>query len=209
MKSVEPQVLNGHVAPVRRDKRRRYTFRFMLDVMHDNQLLLAEELDELKRQRKYTSTILNALSLFQDLKKGSTKLLRQMFPGIVQSIESEYAMLHKPVIDVASLEERIRGLEQRLIAQVIPALPTPAPAGPKLLNIPKVDAPTFDDDDMPALSIKKDTSTNSAGNFLSSLSALAGSAFVDAPPDDGKSARENFTAGLGDMFGGDDDEWDE
>lgn len=74
---------NGAKAEERRYRQR---FIFHLDIVKDEQFEIAAELVHLKSQKKYTPTIRDGIRLYLDLKKGSIKVLLDLFPGIEQKV---------------------------------------------------------------------------------------------------------------------------
>ena len=72
----------------RKDTRRRYMFRFFLNINKPDQLKLAERLESLRLARQFAPTLRNALKLFFDLLAGNTTELRRQFPGIVADLEA-------------------------------------------------------------------------------------------------------------------------
>jgi len=60
----------------------RFKFNFWLDCDKDNELLLADTIDDLKRQRAFTATIRDGIRLICDLRRGSLDVLFELFPWV-------------------------------------------------------------------------------------------------------------------------------
>jgi hypothetical protein len=63
--------------------RRRFMYRFWLDVNKPDQRALAEALEAVKARRKFAPTVRDALRLFLDLQDGNTGELCRLFPDLV------------------------------------------------------------------------------------------------------------------------------
>lgn len=154
-----------------KDGRRRFQFKFWLDVAKDELYTLALELEELKQKRQFAPTIRNALTLFFSLRRGEIDLLETLFPDVVERIRSDESE------EVKQFKAIVR--EQRRQGQLLEQLTNgtadsgSASSGPQKLNIPTFQTPAFDDD-LPDIELKKDTSTASGQNFLNSMLALQG-----------------------------------
>ena len=141
----------------KKDTRLRYQWRFWLDANKDDELLMCEQLDELKERRQFAPTIRNALRLFFDLSRGNTQVLRELFPGIV-------AQLQTPPETPANSEFAEIIKQQAAILEKLSKQTTAA--------TPQLPARTIADDDTELIEIKKDTSINSGQNLLNSLMAF-------------------------------------
>lgn len=131
--------------------RYRVQHRFWLDLKKDHEDRLDEWLHSLKQSRQFVSTVRDSLRLFFDLKNGKTDVLLELFPFASEQ----------------------RQLQQQL-GRLEAMLTQPSPAnGPKPLTaLPNTLRKVVDDGDDDLLVIGKDTSTNSAENFLSSMMRL-------------------------------------
>ena len=65
-------------------------FLFWLDFTKDHELMIAEEIDALKRHRLFTRTIRDGIRLIVDLRKGKTDVLCELFPKIVEKLRTPY-----------------------------------------------------------------------------------------------------------------------
>ncbi|NWF67577.1 MAG: hypothetical protein HXY40_00685 [Chloroflexi bacterium] len=151
-------------------------FTFWLDYSKDEQLLLAETIDELKRRRTFVQTIREGIRLMCDLRAGRLNVLLELFPWVRQ----ELMAASSPAKTAGELEvqRQLARLEQLLQQQLntpppLPALP-PAPthSGPRALNTPQFDLPRFEDDDGETLLLQHDSSSDSALNFLNAMLRL-------------------------------------
>jgi len=70
------------------DKRRRYQFRFWLDITKPDELAIGQELETLKKRRQFARTIRDALRLFVSLSRGDVSVLRELFPAVVAELET-------------------------------------------------------------------------------------------------------------------------
>ncbi len=157
---------------------RRERFMFWLDTDKDNDILLAEEIDQLKRQRSFTATIRDGLRLILDLRAGRLDVLFNLFPWVrAEFMEYIQSQLAPP----NTIEQQLKRLEQLLLEQGNEPIPLPSgpkalqpvnQAGPRPLKAAPAPLPEQDDEDIP-LEIKKDTQKkNIADNFLKSVLAL-------------------------------------
>jgi len=136
--------------------RYRVQHKFWLDLKKDQEDKLDEWLHALKASRQFVSTVRDALRLFFDLKEGKTDVLLELFP-----FASEQRQLQQQLA-------RLEGLIQQSAHQ-----PAPLVSGPKpLTGLPKVLPRVVDDDDDDLLVIGRDTTTDSAMNFLTSMLSL-------------------------------------
>ncbi|MBZ0294675.1 MAG: hypothetical protein K8L99_19070 [Anaerolineae bacterium] len=156
----------------------RFRFNFWLDCNKDSELLLADEIDQLKRQRSFTAAIRDGLRLIIDLRAGRLDVLFDLFPW-VRAEFLEYIQSQTP--PPTDLKQQLQRLEKLLLEQgnqpiAIPAGPKALQpvngVGPKPLQTTAIPLPEDDDEDIP-LKINKDTrKINIADNFLKSAMAL-------------------------------------
>jgi hypothetical protein len=156
----------------------RYRFDFWLDGDKDNELLLMEDIDALKRLRLFSSTIRDGIRLMMDLRRGSFDVLIELFPDIrhhiVEPGQGDNGGGNGD--DIKAIRQQLARLEQATLQQSAPGglLMAAHASGPKPMTIPALKAPVFDDDDDGLLRISRDTSTASADNFLKAAFALQG-----------------------------------
>lgn len=158
----------------------RIKFMFWLDVTREDEFAVAEQIDILKEKRLFSKTIRDGIRLICDLRKGQVDVLFELFPWV----KAEFIAGIQPqeTAGERALREHLERIERQLLGATsgfgtIPNLTTtngnPKPlGGPKPLNAPKFDLPTFDDDDLDTLVVRKDTSTDSTQNFINSLIRL-------------------------------------
>lgn len=154
-------------------KRQRFLFKFWLDIAKPEERAIAEQSDSLKSRRQWQPSVRDALKLLYSLREKRIDVLLTLFPWVEEYFRARFAHEDSPANrEFAAILKQQADILSHLANR--PALPESTPQTPKLLNIPKVDTPVFDDDDDDdiVLDIKKDTSTSSANNFLSSLAGL-------------------------------------
>ena len=160
----------------------RFKFQFWLDADKDDELLLMEEIDELKSKRSFTKTIRDGIRLICDLRKGQVDVLFELFPWVKAEFVAGIQTQETP--GEKRLRQQLERIEKQLLEQGNRPEPMntglksvsgglkPLTSGPKPLGAPSISAPDFDDDDEDLLEVKKDTSTQAGLNFLRSAWAL-------------------------------------
>jgi hypothetical protein len=143
-------------------------YMFWLDFNKDDELLLAETIDELKRKRSFIKTLRDGIRLICNLREGKVDVLFELFPWV----KAEFIAGIQPqeTAGERALREYLERIERQLLAGSTGANPKPL-SGPKPLNVPKFAAPAPDDDD-DLIVVKKDTSNQGVQNFLDSLMRL-------------------------------------
>lgn len=68
-----------------KDNRYRLQFKFWLNARNDDDDDLAIALETLKTTKQYTQTIRDGVRLVMDLKAGRTKVLKELFPWVLES----------------------------------------------------------------------------------------------------------------------------
>lgn len=134
-------------------------------MMNDEQQALADYIAELKAMRTFVTTVRDGLRLIRDLRSGEINVLLELFPMVA-------AKLQKPAPQASNddIKREIAALQELLLSQNSNA---PLVAAPRALNAPSSFAlPALDDDDGDTLVLNKDTSTDSAMNFLNSMMSL-------------------------------------
>lgn len=149
----------------------RYKREFWLDADKDDQLLLLETIDELKRQRRFVSVLRDGIRLIVDLRAGRLDVLFELFPLLVERVQPAKSGKGDP-----DLERKLDKIMQAIEAQQLPAPPPGYPmmkpvGSPQALTVGKVDLPRFDDDENTVV-IKKSTSNDAGQNFLKSAFGL-------------------------------------
>jgi hypothetical protein len=172
-----------HIASSLRDsavnsKRFRLRYTFWLDTNKQDEYTLSEYVEYLKENRLFVKTVRDGLRLIADLREGRVDVLLELFPNVRKAFTSSSGGGNNDDVKAA-----ISRVEQILLEQSagttyhmggLKSLTSGIKEdGPKAMNVQKYDLPTFDDeDDLDTLIVKKDTSTDSAQNFLNSLQRL-------------------------------------
>lgn len=154
-------------------------FTFWLDYNKDEELLLADAIDDLKRKRRFVTTIRDGIRLICDLRQGRVEVLFELFPWV----KSEWLASSQPqeTAGERALKEQLARIEQQLIQQGNTLIRLPASdqashqltTGPKAMNVPKFNLPVLDDDDETDILISPSTArSNSAQNFLNALNSI-------------------------------------
>lgn len=128
----------------------REKFKFWLDLNKDDELLIAETIDELKRQRSFVSTIRDGIRLICDLRQGKLNVLFELFPWVKAALQTPMGQ------EGDDLKRKIDLLEQLILVQysdsrvemIADGLSTPTnrPSVPKLPSV------------QPSLNVELDTS---------------------------------------------------
>jgi hypothetical protein len=169
--------------------RYRLRFTFWLDLLKHDEEQLADQIELLKNERSFVSTIRDGIRLISDLRQGSLIVLFELFPWVraefmayVQSLQPP-----KPPAEL-DLQRQLERLEQLLLQQGNTPIDQPTQVkllinnGPKSLQIKKpVAPPTLDDDDDVLVAVKNKSAGNqSAVNFIKSAFALNGMSFDES-----------------------------
>lgn len=133
------------------DKRYRVQHRFWLDLKTELGDFLDEKVRELKRKRKFQSTVIQALRLFFDLQSGRTDVLRELFPHVVEVLSG--------------------GTASREFEAIIQRLDALNNAHPVMVTPRKVETIVFDNNLYAPLGQQSVpvSDTNNGANLLSSL----------------------------------------
>lgn len=157
----------------------RFRFSFWLDADKDDDLLLMEEIDLLKKKRKFSRYVRDGIRLMIDLHAGNLDVLFELFPHLKTKFTSDDS--GSGTGGLKAIHDKLERLEQISLQNTAPtgylmAAKESVIGGPKPLTggLKKITAPTVDDDDEDLLLIKKDTSTDAGMNFLKSAWALQG-----------------------------------
>ena len=146
-------------------KRFRLQYKFWLDLNKQDEHELAEIIANLKQGRAFSQAVRDGIRLVADLWKGNLDVLLELFPGVEEAFYEQFQQ-QQPVQDV-SLQEQLARLESLLLQQGNTPVAT-TNSGPKLLNVPKVAGPQFEDDDALIVMKKAKGDGSSAANFLNS-----------------------------------------
>lgn len=139
--------------------RYRLRFIFWLDMLKPEEEELADQIELLKNERSFVRTIRDGIRLVISLRQGRTDVLFELFPWVRNEL------VHSPISrSESALQRQLERLETLILQQG--AIPVDSP---KALPVPQFATPDFDDDDLDTVIIEKDTSTNSAMNFINSM----------------------------------------
>jgi hypothetical protein len=166
----------------RKPKAYRLMFRFWMNTSKDNELAVADYLEEMKSGRALTSTIRDAITLIQDLRAQRLDVLFTLFPWVNGWLEERAEAIatakNKPSGgddsggNIINLSAKIERLESLLLSQTSGGnglLMLAKEAQMKALPAPRVlpDEPTIQ-------IAKAQGGGNAAENFMRSLGAMAG-----------------------------------
>jgi hypothetical protein len=121
-------------------KRFRLRFTFWLDLLKPDEVVIAEQIEQLKSDRTFATTIRDGIRLICDLRAGRTDVLLELFPFVVERLKTPEAETR--------LQAHLDRLEALLVSQgnvrigiASEALPTkkPKPTEP-LVTIAKESA---------------------------------------------------------------------
>jgi hypothetical protein len=154
----------------------RFKFEFWLDAKKDDELLLMEDIDGLKRNRLFSKTIRDGIRLIMDLRRGNLDVLLELFPQFKSRICDENASGGGGDNDLHTKIDRLESmmLQQAEPGGILMSARQNATGGPKKIGLGALDAPRIDDDDEDTLVVRKDTSTHASENFLRAMMALQG-----------------------------------
>lgn len=105
-------------------KRHRFQFKFWLDANKDDELILCEELDTLKKQRRFTPTIREAFKLILSLRERKIDYLLQLFPWVEEYFRAKFAQDDSPANrEFAHILRQQSMILEQLAMRQAPALP--------------------------------------------------------------------------------------
>ena len=140
----------------------RYQFKFWLDCERDDELMLAEAIDDLKRRRSFVATVRDGIRLILDLRAGRLELLLVLFPWVETELTARAA-----ATEAARMGQQLTRLE-RLLQQG-------GGSGPRPMVLQKAGGPVpVDDDDMALVTVRKAQVDGAqiTKNFLASMMRL-------------------------------------
>ena len=175
-------------------------FTFWLNYNKDEELLLAETIDELKRERSFSKTIRDGIRLVNSLRKGKLDVLFELFPWVKAEFMAD--VQPKETAGEKALREQLQRLEKLLLEQGNKPIPLPARTTttiPEISEIPSIfveessvdpgetranfaasmgnlfdddDDDIWDDDDTKSVTIKKGASITATQNLRNSPTTL-------------------------------------
>lgn len=147
---------------------KRITKHFQLRVEHPQDKHVIEVLDYAKSQRREVTVIREAISLYYALEQGNLDALFEKFP--------QYKSIKDGSGGAGELDEIKRMLElliaQRKSADSGYTMQSLQPTTGKQLAAPVIAMPSFEDDDMPTLLLKKNDKCDAGMNFLASIGGV-------------------------------------
>lgn len=113
----------------------RYKFNFWLDANKDDELIVAERIDELKRKRSFASVLRDGIMIVSELRDGKVDLLLKLYPWVADAARPLAAPPQTP--STGDLERQIADLKQMILQQQGSAIKAP-PADYPLMKSPAV-----------------------------------------------------------------------
>lgn len=170
----------------------RVVHHFWLNLRFEAENTLNNQVQELKKQRKFAETLRNGLRLILDLQAGSLSVLFELFPHLQERLEGQAPTpIPNPTLDEIksmleiALAEKREGDKYLMQSQLQPkvaqhrlaALPVPAgqgATGKTLGGFKPLDMPRFEDDgeDLPTIVTWQDTKTDSAKIFMQAMQSV-------------------------------------
>jgi hypothetical protein len=93
-------------------KRFRLRFTFWLDLLKPDEAAIAEQIEKLKFDRTFATTIRDGIRLICDLRAGRTDVLVELFPKVVERLKTP-----EPSVAESRLQAHIDRLEALLLSQ--------------------------------------------------------------------------------------------
>lgn len=133
----------------------RVMFKFWLNVARPDEKNIAETIDSLKENRSFSSAIRDGIRLINDLRQGSTEVLHELFPWVLE--DHSTPLLNAPEEQVSPVESRLQERFDRMEELLASAQSLPLEAGAGVPNLRKMvtKAPLADDDLLGDLEIKQ------------------------------------------------------
>lgn len=157
-------------------KRFRLRYAFWLNLMDSAENTLAERIETLKAERSFAKTIRDGIRLICDLRAGKLDILFELFPWV--KAEFLAGMQLQKTAGETELQRQLERLEKLFTEQRTARSDSLQPfqpvsmEGPRALSTPKFELPRFDDEETDTLVVQRDTSSDSALNFLNAMLRL-------------------------------------
>jgi len=151
-------------------KDHRLQYRFWLDVVRQDEYHLAEYVETLKERRSFAQTIRDALSLIQDLRQGSVRILLLLFPWVWDKIAAEVrATMVMPANNglIPELQAQMTRMEQLLMQQ--------PPVQKELVGLRPLQLPTKTEPELEIKTASADVDDKPSWNNHISMAKLLGS----------------------------------
>jgi hypothetical protein len=148
----------------------RFRFSFWLDGKKDDELLVAEVIDDLKKQRNFSAVVRDGIMIVNELRLGKVDLLLKLYPWVADAIRPPMPV----TLDEGDLRRQIDDLKQIVLQQGGVSVPSveQATMKPSLGGMKKVSLSLMDDDDEDTIVLNKSTGTNIMDNFFASFAKL-------------------------------------
>jgi hypothetical protein len=91
----------------------RYRFDFWLNADKDDELIVAEKVDELKRKRSFSSVLRDGIMIVSELRDGKTDLLFKLYPWVAEAVKQSAPSAP----DNGDLERQIADLKRIILQQ--------------------------------------------------------------------------------------------
>jgi len=160
-----------------RQKPYRVQHKFWLDITKNQEDQLDHEIHELKKTRRFASTIRDAIRLILDLRQGRLDVLVELFPWV--RVEFLDGIHQEKTAGERAIEAHLKRLEELMVEQGSSSIGIASvkpqngnEGGPIKMDVPQLDMPVFDDDDDFSLEIQRDTSTDASRNFVNTMLSL-------------------------------------
>jgi hypothetical protein len=98
----------------------RYRFNFWLDGNKDDELIVAEKVDELKRKRSFSSVLRDGIMIVSELREGKADLLLKLYPWVADRVKPAASVA---TADTSDLERQIDELKRIILGQVSSSIP--------------------------------------------------------------------------------------
>lgn len=164
----------------------RVVHHFWLNIWNTSEGRLDNEVQELKKQRKFAETVRDGLRLILDLRAGSLEVLFELFPHLQERLAGQTTSptpQPPPTPDPTELAKEIaaqiilQGGTGGYMMQSTGQQPDTnrTGQGSKQLTPKQFELPKFEDDDdetQPSIAVTKNTSTSATSNFIAAAMAL-------------------------------------
>lgn len=151
-----------------RKKIKRHTRQYQLRDGHPTDQHVASILDFWKGDRQELANFRKAITIFYALQQNDITPLLQMFPFVREAISGGVG----DTDEIKKMLELIIARQKATPVSGYAMQPVPPATGKLLGGFKPLAAPIDDDDDLPALTVKKGTGEDSSANFLTSLSQV-------------------------------------
>jgi hypothetical protein len=91
----------------------RFRFSFWLDCKKDDELVVAETIDGLKRQRNFSGVVRDGIMIVNELRQGKVDLLLKLYPWVADAIQPQIPV----AVNEVDLRSQIEDLKQIILKQ--------------------------------------------------------------------------------------------